>query len=223
MRICYVFPSRSRPGKFFKALDNIKELSESDNYFIIAKLDEDDETMNNEEVKGRLQTEYPDVIIRWGLSKNKIHSINRGLEDLPPCDIIIVMSDDMIWEMWGFDTEIRNSFQAHFPDFDGVIHYPDSHALAKTMTLTIIGVNLYNQLGYLYWPEYESVFADNDLTEMTRMMGKYVYIGRRIFDHHHPIWKMSEWDRQYRKTEDKEVCKRDREVYHKRRANKFGL
>lgn len=223
MRICYSFASKSRTVRMFQTLDNIRQLSNSDNYFIVLKLDLDDATMNRPEIIKHLKDKYPECIVKWGSSTGKIHAINRSLEDLPPCDIIIVQSDDMLWETKGFDDEIRTSFETHFPNLDGVLHYPDSFAKSRTMTLTIMGINLYHQLGYLYHPDFLSVYADNHLTEMTRKMGKYVFINKKIFEHHHPISGLVPWDAQYRATESKENYRIDRETFLRHQANNFGL
>lgn len=220
MKIAYIFPSRERPDKFFRALDNIQDLSESKEYFIIAKLDNDDPFA--EEYKKRLD-EYPEVTVRWGTSEGKIHAVNRSLEDLPQCDILIIMSDDMIWYTYGFDNEIREAFEKYFPKLDGTLHYGDSHAGERTITLSILGINLYKELGYLYHPSYQSVYADNDFTEMTRLMNKYVFIDKRIFDHYHPIWNMTAWDEQYRRNERQELYQKDHETFLKRKAENFGL
>jgi hypothetical protein len=219
-KICYIFASRERPEKFFNCLDNIQDMSESKNYFVWAKLDNDDPKVD--EYKRRLD-EYKEVTVKWGLSEGKIHAINRDLDDLPDCDIIVVMSDDMVWEVFGFDDEIRNAFEKYFPNLDGLVHFPDSHAGERTVTLTIMGINLYKKLGYLYHPSYQSVYADNDLTEMTKAMGKYVFINKRIFDHYHPIWGMCDWDQQYRKTEDAKYYQQDRQTFLDRGLINFGL
>lgn len=220
MRICYVFASRTRPIKFFDILDKIKYLSESDNYFVWAKLDNDDPF--KEEYEKQLH-EYPEVTVKWGLSKNKIHAINRDLEDLPECDIIVMQSDDVVWDAYGFDTEIREAFKKHFPNLDGTVHFPDSHAKDRTITVSILGINLYKKIGHLYHPDYVSVFADNHFTEMTRLMGKYVFINKRIMDHHHPIWGMTTFDEQYKKTESPEFYKKDQETFLKHKADNFGI
>jgi hypothetical protein len=221
--ICYIFPSRSRPKKFFDCLDTIKILSESDNYFVIAKLDEDDESMDNPEVIERIKNEYPEVIIRWGISSNKIHAINRDMKNLPPCDIIVLQSDDMVWNVYGFDAEIREAFKAHSPNFDKAIHFPEEKSGNRTMVLTIMGINLYKQLGYLYYPEYESVYCDNDLTEMTRKMHKYVFVNKKLYAHNHPIWGLAQWDALYRHTERPEAYAKDKAVFEKRKKENFGI
>lgn len=224
MRICYVFPSRSRKHKFFKTLENIQDMCLRDeNYFVWAKLDLDDETMNNDEVKKKLEKDHPEVTVKWGTSKNKIHACNRDLEDLPQCDIIILQSDDMVWTSFGYDDQIREAFRKHFPNLDGVVHFPEEKSANRTMVLTMIGINLYKELGYLYYPKYLSVYADNDLTEMTRLMGKYAYVNKKLYVHKHPIWGACEWDSQYQKWESSQYYKVDGHTFKIRKQNNFGL
>ena len=222
MRIAYIFPSRTRPTKFFQCLENIQDQSFQDNYFVWAKLDLDDPF--KEEYEKRLH-EFPEVTVKWGLSKNKIHAINRDLEDLPPCDIMIIQSDDIHWSAFAFDDEIREAFEKHFPDLSGTVHFPEKNAGNRTIIVSMLGINLYKQLGYMYHPDYESLYSDNDFTEMTRMMKKYAYVNKQIFLHKHPIWKESgtDWDSQYRHTERPEVYKKDHETYIARKAKNFGV
>lgn len=222
MRICYVFASRSRPKRFFAALDNIRYFSTSNDYFVWAKLDDDDSSMNNDEVIEELK-KYPEVTVKWGLSKSKIHAINRSCEDLPECDILIMMSDDIVWDVKGFDEIIREAFMEHFPNLDGTVHFPDDHGKHFTIIVSILGINLYKQLGYLYFFDYTSVFADNDFTEMTRLMNKYVYVNKRLFTHAHPIWGGVDWDLQYHQSESRENYTKDHMVFLTRQSNNFGL
>jgi hypothetical protein len=129
----------------------------------------------------------------------------------------------MLYLKRGFDTDIREAFAANFPDFSGVIHFPDTFAAARTMTYTMMGINLFKQLGYLYHPLFQSVYADNHLTEMTKKMGKYAFVNKPILDHFHPIAHKAAWDLQYRKTESKENYKKDRETFLMLQANNFEL
>lgn len=223
MKICFVFPSRSRPIKFFKSLNNIREMSESDNYFIIAKLDEDDESVNTNPIREKLKKDYPEVTVKWGISYNKVHAINRSMEDLPECDILIIMSDDIVWDVNGFDNEIRQAFKEHFPNLDGTVHFPDDHGKERTIIVSILGINLYKRFGYLYHPDYANLFCDNEFTDVTKQLNKYVFVNKRLFTHNHPIWTKKDWDDLYRANENPETYKRDREVYLKRKSNNFGI
>jgi hypothetical protein len=220
MRIAFIFASRSRPDKFYRCLDNIRAMAKSDNYFVWAKLDVDDPTLDK--YQERLK-EYPEVNIRYGVSQSKIHAINRNLEDLPECDILVNTSDDIIYDVPGFDNDIREAFQKCFPNLDGTINFPDDHGKSNTIIVSMLGINLFKFLGYIYNPEFISVYADNHFTEMTKKMGKYAFINKRLFTHAHPMWNLSEWDSQYRKTESKEFYQKDKETFLRLRAENFGL
>lgn len=220
MRICYCFPSRTRAYKFYQTLDNIREMSDSADYFVWGKIDEDDPQLEKYKL---LAPFYPELHIQYGLSNNKIHAVNRSMDNLPHCDIIIIMSDDIRWDIKGFDTEIRRAFSRHCPTLDSTIHFPDDHGKMSTIIVSIMGVNLYKRLGYLYHPDFISVYADNHFTELCRKIGKYFYINKRLFSHLHPMWKLSQWDQLYRETESKENYEKDRATFLELKEKNFGL
>jgi hypothetical protein len=206
--------------KFFDALDNIQDMSYTNNYFVWAKLDNDDP--DKEEYKSYIG-DYPELTVKWGLSKGKVDAVNRDLDDLPECDILIIMSDDIKFESFGFDDDIRDAFRKYFPDLDGTIHFPDDHGGQKTIIVSMVGINLYKKLGYLYHPDYESVYCDDDFTNLTKKTGKYKFVNKRLFSHNHPIWTKTGWDDQYKHNERPEVYKRDHIVFERRKATNYGL
>lgn len=222
MKISYVFPSRSRPNKLFDSLFNISDLSMSKDYEVICALDEDDETMNDQEVRERFN-EHPNVKYFYGVSKGKVSACNREAHRVSDdTSIICLHSDDMHFFEYGFDDEIRKAFTGSCPNLDGIIHFPDGHQ-NRTMTYTMMGVNLFRQLGYLYNPIYLSVFADNELTEMCKLMGKYSFIDKNILIHAHPIFNLCQWDELYRISEAPENYVLDGATYKQRKDNNFGL
>lgn len=222
-KIIFVFPSRSRPDKFFAALDNIQTLVSKDNYDIICSLDLDDATMCNDAVKERIAT-YKNVSAYYGISTGKINAINRELDKLPnDTDIIILMSDDMVWTQWGFDDIIRVDMQKYFPDFDGVLHYPDgSQVQDKIITLSILGINYFRRFNYLYHPEYTSLWCDLEFSEVAKRLNKYKYLPQsKIFKHEHPVWNKQPFDSLM--TRNESYYNSDKEIYFKRLAKNFDL
>lgn len=214
MRIAYIFASRSRPEKFFNCLENIRAMSTTNDYFVWAKLDTDDLIMNNETVKERFKY-YPELTVNWGISNSKIHAINRSLENLPPCEIMIIQSDDIVWDVYGFDNEIREAFKTHSLGLDSTIHWPDDHGQSHTIIVSILGINLYKKLDYLYHPDFDSVYADDYFTWLTKKMGKYFFINKRLFTHAHPIWRLTNWDELYKKNEAPEYYEKDKQTFEK--------
>ena len=228
MKIIYSFPSRSRPEKFKACMENIKEMSDDSDYTVLVKGDSDDASMNNADMWNWLsKNHYGHYVNFWEHSKNKIHAMNRNLDFLVPGigDIIIGMSDDMKFTERGFDNIIRKDMRDHFPDLDGVLHYNDGMQKSNVMTMSIMGREYFNRTGYIYHPEYASLWCDVEATEVAFMLDRYKYMSNDniIFRHMHPVWKLAEWDEQYRKSESADLYAADKAVILARRARKYDL
>jgi hypothetical protein len=224
MKILYKFASRSRPEKFFKCIDNINALSTHDNYLILASIDTDDITMNNKDVVIRMNaTENLKYI--FGRSLSKINAINRDMYTEDDWDILINMSDDMLFVKQGFDTQIVEDFQKHFPDMDGVLHYSDGNkACNSLMTMSIMTRKYYDRFGYIYNPEYISLWCDNEATDVAKMLNRYRYMGDNniLFNHNHPAHKPGfKVDEQLKHSES--FFNEDKATYMRRKSNRFGI
>ena len=145
MKILYKYASRSRPENFFRGVDNIYINSRIKDFQILATLDEDDLSMNNDEVRRRLKN-YDKVYPVWGKSNNKIHAINRGMGHASEFDILINMSDDMMFIVDGFDVEIDKDFNN---DLDLFLHYNDGNQRSVISTMSIMGKDYYNRFNYI--------------------------------------------------------------------------
>lgn len=225
MKICYAFSSRSRPDKFFSALNNIVSLSAKEDYLIIASLDADDMLMNNLDVIVKMG-EYKNITYVFGESTGKVNAINKNLDLIPEdTDIIVLMSDDMVFTQWGFDDIIRIDMQKYYPDLDGVLHYPDSTPVQdKIITMSIMGYKYFKRFGYLYHPEYTSLWCDLEFTEVAKKLGKYKYLANtHILCHAHPVWQGGKEKYDALMTRNESFYHKDKEVYFKRLANNFDL
>lgn len=225
MKILYKFTSRSRPEKFFKVLDNIAINARLEGYHILITLDEDDDTMNTDEVKERIKR-YHNTYPIWGKSLSKVHAINRDMEYAPDdWDILINMSDDMLFIEQGFDEIIVKDMQQAFPDMDGFLHYNDGNQRSNVCTLSIMTKKYFERFGYIYHPSYQSVECDVEATEVAHLLGKHKYMGddKVIFRHFHPAWGLAESDQQYKKWESGSYYVADGMTIRNRRASSYGL
>jgi hypothetical protein len=192
----------------------------SNDYCILATLDNDDKEMNNADVIETLN-EYPNIITAFGNSKTKIEAVNADIEKVPDWDILCLHSDDMFFIKHGFDMNIREAMQTHFPDTDGMLHFPDQVAGDKLCTYQIIGRKYYERTGYIYNPEYVSFFCDDEETEKAKLLGKYAFIDKKILEHRHPVWGFGKADSLllgYNK-----FWNRDKRIFHRRKALNFGI
>lgn len=213
--ILYSFASRSRPDKFYKSLDNIRAMSNSVCYFVVAKIDSDDP--NIDEYLKRLE-QYPEVRLKLGKSENKVHAINRDLTEIPNWHILCSHSDDMKYFVKGFDDIIREQM-----DEDCFLHFPDGVINEKISTYSMMDKVYYERFGYIYFPHYKNVYCDNEAFDVAKLTGRHKFVNHQIFVHEHPIWGKAEWDEQYRKTEEPVGYARDGQLYHNRKANNFYL
>lgn len=221
MKILYKFASRSRPDNFFRGVENIYINSRNKDFQILASLDTDDLSMNNEDVIAKMKN-YDKLYYVFGTSKNKIAAINRDLEFATEFDILINMSDDMMFIKEGYDIDIENDFNSNFDQF---IHYNDGNQNSIVSTMSIMGKDYYNRFKYIYHPSYESLWCDCEATDVAKQLGKYKYMGdeKVLFRHLHPSFGLSRYDEQYKKTEAIDVRGRDHTNYINRQDKGFPI
>jgi len=216
MKILFNFASRSRPNKFYKTIENIIAMCESPNYEIVCTLDTDDKSMDVDVLWDWFNKKVPPVQIMWGESKNKIHAINRGIP-FGEWDILVNVSDDMEFLVKGFDNIIREAFAG---DLDKCLHFPDGNT-TEIITMSILGRTYFNRFGYVYHPDYISLWADNEQTDVAKMLGKYVFIDKQIFSHNHPAFGKAATDAQYNHTESFFYI--DKDTYDRRKQLNFDI
>jgi len=206
MKILFKYTTRSRRSNFLRGYDSIVNNVNSDNYHILISIDKDDSTMFPlPELKGNHT-----IIV--GNSKNKIDAINRDVNEfttLCDWDIIVNMSDDMIFTVKGFDDIIRR----YFDNLDQVLHFPDQNQGQNCMTMSILGREYYNRDKFIYHPEFESLWVDIVAQEEAQIRGCYKFVNQNIFIHLHPSFGQAHYDAQYQKTEEWGVRQRDYTTY----------
>lgn len=225
MRILYKFTTRSRPEKMFKCLDNIISLAKHPNYLIILSMDVDDPSVANKEAWGKLKSYGDKIFPVYGFSTGKINAINRDINFVNDFDILINMSDDMVFIKEGFDLQIIEDMKCHFPDTDGVLHYHDGFAYKdKLMTMSILGRRYFERDYFIYNNDFISLFCDNLAKDVAVARNKYRYMGddNILFNHVHPLhMKGVPMDDQYRHTES--FYKQDQQTYFRHKSNNFYL
>jgi len=217
----FKYPSRGRPERFFKSLDSIfNNVSYHDYYHVACTLDTDDETMNNPEVVNRILA-YRNVSIQWGKSESKIHAVNRDMPKID-WDILINMSDDMEFNIFGFDVMIGVDMMTHLPNFDGLLHYPDQDAREALATMYIAGRKWWEFRGKnIYHPSYKSLWCDNEEMIVAQMCGKYKYCGYQINVHKNPAYGYLPKDEMFQRQQDD--WDEDEANYKARKARNFDL
>ncbi len=220
-RLLIKIPTRSRPTQFFSQLDNYyRKLSGTVAYHFLISCDEEDATMNNEGVKTRLSW-YPNLTYRFGKNTSKVEAYNADLDFLKDYDVLMAVGDDMEVVVHGYDKIIVDKMVERFPDYDGVLNFHDGFVGAAVNTYPVVGKKFFNRFGTLFHPFYKSLFANEELTDVSRLMGKEAQFDDVLIRHNHPIFGLAPWDNLYIRNEG--LKEYDRAIFDVRRKNNFFL
>jgi hypothetical protein len=222
LKILFKYTTRSRRSNFLRGIDSIIDnLADKENYRIYTTFDVDDDKMRPlPEIKGN-------HTYIAGTSKSKIDAINRDMDFINSqydWQIIINMSDDMVFIQKGFDDIIRKEFtDGSITNLDQYIHFNDGNQKANVSTMHIVGRDYYNRDNYIYNPEYKSLWCDVENDMVAKLRGCYKYVGDniRLFSHLHPAFNLAPNDEQYMKTEHRDMWIADEQTFNKRKQNNF--
>lgn len=193
MNILLKCPTRSRPQKVIATLANyVKLATQPGKIGIAVSCDDDDTSMTRNLVKEELERTLKPVAwnrIFYSPNKTKIQACNANMSEIEyPWDIVVLVSDDMIPQVSGWDDVIRSHMMSRFPDTNGILWFNDGHQAEKLNTLCIYGRRIYQEFGYIYQPEYKSLFCDTELTDRCRgdLKDRCLYVPYCIIRHEHP-------------------------------------
>jgi len=222
MKILVKFPTFNRPTQFFNTLYEYYKKSNNRNHInFLISIDECDKTMNNTKILEALKT-YPNLEVVIGESKSKIDAVNRDVNDTKyKWDILLLASDDMIPMEQGYDDIIRNDMKTHYGDLDGVLWYNDGHQEDRLNTLCILGKKYYERFNYIYYPEYKSVYADNEFMEVSKILNKCKYFDKVIIEHQHPDWGYGKNDVIH--SQNVKNVNYDQNLFNKRKTINFNI
>lgn len=193
MRILLKCPTRNRPQKIMATLTSYMKLANHPEQLGVAiSADDNDETMSRNLVHEELhrilaKTAWHHIFA--SPNRTKIQACNANMNEITwEWDIVVLVSDDMIPQIKGWDDVLRNHMLARFPDTDGILWVSDGYQGDKLNTLTIMGRAMYNRFGYLYHPDYKSLFCDTEFTDLCKgeLQDKCLYIPYCIIRHEHP-------------------------------------
>jgi len=204
MKILLKCPTRSRPKQVIETLRQYVSLANKPDLLgICVSCDTDDATMHDSNVDyhiRRLPVAW--VNLFYGPNTSKIEAVNADMEKIEwSWDIVMLVSDDMIPKVKGYDDVLRSRMS---PDLDRIIWVNDGHQGYRLNTLSIMGKKMYDSFGYMYHPSYKSLFCDNEFTDLCKgaLATKCTYVEDILVRHEHPGNGYGpEWDALYTKNQ----------------------
>ena len=190
MRVLLKCPTRSRPQKIISTLSAYMRLANHPEQIGVAiSCDDDDTSMSRNLVHEELHRILSKTAwhrIFMSPNKSKIEACNANMNDISwDWDIVVLVSDDMIPQVQGWDDVVRIHMTS---DTNRILWFNDGHQGEKLNTLCVFGRAMYNHFGYLYHPDYKSLFCDTELTDLCRgeLKDRCLYIPYCIIRHEHP-------------------------------------
>lgn len=190
MRILLKCPTRTRPQKVLATLQTYLRLANHPEQIGVAvSCDTDDSSMRRtDELMGVLRG-FEWHRIFFSPNKSKIEACNANMSEIDYAwDIVVLVSDDMIPQIKGYDDVIRNHMGARFPHKNGILWFNDGCQEKKLNTLCVFGRRMFEEFGFLYHPSYKSLFCDTELTDQCNgpLADQCLYIPYCIIRHEHP-------------------------------------
>lgn len=216
MNLLIKYATRGRPALFFSTLERLRGLAITQPKIVVS-MDRSDMLMNSNKIRAALD-QMPDVTYHYGESKTKVQAINADIA-ADGWGVMLVASDDHIPVVQGYDKIILDHMAEHFPDTDGSLWFDDVRQPAINF-VPIIGKAYYDRYGYVYHPEYISLWCDNEQTEVGLRDGKLKKCQGEIFRNESPDWGGShKVDTLYRKNNS--FFKIDEATFWRRKALNF--
>lgn len=222
-KITVKFPIRARAEKFLKVLKQYKDYcNEPDNIQMLISIDEDDTAMTDE-IINEMYKVFKNTTVVKNEPKGKIAACNANLDLIDKdTQIIVLASDDMIPQIDGWDFILQSEMQRYYPDTDGVLFHNEGYLQEKLNCMVIVGRRYFERFGYLYNPEYISLWCDNEFQDVANRLGKQTYFPLVLFKHeHYSRNKEVQMDELMRHNES--FFNIDKETYKRRKANNFDL
>jgi len=213
VRFSLVHPSRDRLAMARQAIDEwTGGLSGRHSHEYLLSVDTDDPVVAG----------YRELAVSRGIrlvlgrNRSVVDAVNRAAAQATG-DVIVAISDD-----FGCPPEWDLLLAAVLGEQrDVAVHVHDGNQ-DRITTLPIVGRAFYVRHGFLYYPEYVSWYADEDLTETARREGKLIDARHIVFPHRHYTLGLNPVDATYLRENSDAARWRGETVLAKRRAADFG-
>ena len=148
MKILLKCPTRSRPQRVIETLTKyIKMANHPELLGIAVSCDTDDTSMSRNLVQEELHRLLQKVSwhrLYYSPNKTKIQACNSNMDEIDYYwDIVVLVSDDMIPVIQGYDDVIRNHMKTRYPDTNGLLWFNDGCQGEKLNTLCVYGRKFY--------------------------------------------------------------------------------
>jgi len=214
MKITLLHPSRGRAQKAYETFDTwMQRCTGKFEIEHILSLDEDDPQVQNYANRFPLNSKCcigPNTCVVDATNAAAKHATG---------DILIYLSDDFNcphhWDLLVIKRSLAQNRKEWLMKVDDGLQPFD----VKVLTIPIMSNYLYQKLGYFWYPEYKSMFVDEDLYHTAANMDALFMAPEITFKHHHHSLGLCENDETYSRSEKN--WDQGKELFAHRKASGF--
>lgn len=216
-----VHPTRGRPGQAWQCFHMWTQLFSGHNKLeYVFSLDADDAGSYFPILRNESGGAGRDMKVVIHQNATMVEALNRGARHARG-EILIYVSDDFEC-LPNWDVEIQKAVHGKGKNGDWVLFVYDGIQKA-TQTISILSRKYYDRFGYIYFPEYRSMWADPDFTETARRLKKNVNAFHLTFRHRHPSVGGRPFDGTYARQDSGEAWAWGEKIFARRKADNFGV
>lgn len=217
MKFSIIHPSRNRIQRAKKAIATVINNFNFDNDKLeyIVSIDDDD----------KYQKEYLEfctennLLLTVNNNRSMVDATNIGAK-LCTGDIIILVSDDFDLPL-NWNIKLKNKITEINSMYAILVN--DGISNGDILSIPILSKQLYDKLGYIYHPEFFSLFADNALLDVCKKLNCLIEARDILFQHNHYINGKAIFDETYQKENSKYAYEFGKLTYQKLKDRNFDL
>lgn len=158
-------------------------------------------------------------------SRNGVQALNNAAKEISDTtEVIISVSDDMgCFKNWDLEVlkllEDVDNFKE--PKFIGVSDGLNPYG--GTFVFYLSNRAHYDRFGWVLCPEYDGMWADNDMTQLAKKTGALIDAPHLLFQHKHYSLGLSPYDQIYEKTNNPREFKKNEQIFLDRQKRNFDL
>lgn len=217
-QLMIIHPSRGRPQKARNAMTQIiSSMSTSIGFTYYLSLDDDDLTLNSYR---NIFAVFPKIKLVVGNNPHEVvQATNRAAEKIQAEKVILCHTDDYFFGE-GWDKTLFEFIKTINTDIF-LIHFPSVRNAKNKAIPQVLSAGLYKKLGYVFYPKYVSMYADDDLYHAAKSLDAVYSLRDWPMEHRNPVFGFGRRDDTGKRTNRPEAFRVGRRVLKDRRTRNF--
>lgn len=226
IKISLIHPSYKRPEMSYNTcLEWLHNCSNPNDVEYLIGLDDDDTSKEQYKEKFKNFTWWGRFKIDIGDSTDSVKASYRVAKTISDTSEILFQISDDVSSIPQWDIKIKEAFNG-IDNFNTpkALFVNDGYWTFGTIFVhPIMNRALYNKLGFILYPEYTSMFADNDFTEVCRKLNCFIEAPYITFKHKHYSIGMNKFDETYARRNNPIEFEKNHKIFLERQKRGFDL